>query len=166
MSDSKESQTKVLLVVEPGDADYVREVAAKEGVTAQEVDADNFLDPATISFIIIGAVGAVGTVTYLLERRKGGHVFDMRKDAPKPEYRSKDIEYGLIKIIAADGKVTIEVKEPRGLIGQVLDAVKGIITATVEATAKAVGDAAKAALEPVAGTNATVKTETTPEAAA
>ncbi len=100
---------------------------------------------------------AVGTVVYLLDKRKGGQVIDLRPGAPKPFYRTKEVEYGLVVIFATDGKVTVEVKEPRGLFGQVVDALKGILTdlgkSGVEAAAKAatelVGDAATVKVEPV-----------------
>lgn len=159
MTNTAESQTQALVVVDPDDVAFLKQLVSENGVTAQEVDQDNFLDPLTVSFILLGSTAAVGTVTYLLDRRKGGQVFDLRKDAPRAEYRSKDIQYGLVKIVSADGKVTVEVKEPRGLIGQVIDAIKGIITEVAGAGTKSVAEAVKGALAAVAGDQATVSTE-------
>jgi hypothetical protein len=52
------------------------------------------------------------------------------------------VVYGLVVIIATDGKVTVEVKEPKGMFGQVIDAIRGILSdaakTRVEQIAKAV----------------------------
>lgn len=160
MPDSQDpvEPTQALLVVDPEDREFVETIAAENGVQAAEVDQDGFLDPVTLSFVLLGSVAAIGTVTYLVDRRKGGQVFDLRPGAPRPQYRSKDIEYGLVLIIATDGKATVEVHEPRGMLGQVIDAIKDIVgqlgKAGIEQIGKsataAVGDTAKVAIETVA----------------
>ena len=151
MSEPDANQVREFVVVDKADRDALIELAKSEGVTATEIDEDDFVDPATASFILLGASAAVGTVVYLLEVRKGGQVFDNRPKAPRPEYRSKDIAYGYVKIVAPDGKVTVEVKEPKGLIGQVIDAVKEVLVETVGKPAQTVGEAVSSAVEAVAG---------------
>jgi hypothetical protein len=106
--------------------------------------------------IVIGAAAFIGGVAaYLAERRLGGQVIDLRDGAPKAHYRTKDVQYGLVVIHTADGKVTVEVHEPEGFFGQVinhvLEAVSGIVTKSITAVA----DAAKQA----AGERATVTAE-------
>jgi len=157
-SQDDDEQTQALLVVDPEDREFVEAAAAENGVRAAEVDQDGFLDPITLSFILLGSSAAIGTVTYLVDKRKGGQVFDLRPGAPRPQYRSKDIDYGLVLIIAVDGKATVEVHEPRGMLGQVIDAIKDIVVSLGKAgieqigqsATKAVGDKAKVAVEAVA----------------
>ena len=145
-------QTSELIVVDKGDRALVTQIFAENGVTATEVDQSDFLDPLTISFVILGTTAAVGLVEYLIDKAKGGTVIDMRTGAPSPQYRSKGLAYGVIQIIAVDGKVTVEVHEPKGLIGQVLDAVVQIVKGAAGGGAQAVAGTVKNAL---AGSQAT-----------
>jgi hypothetical protein len=142
--------------VSPEELEMLRaEVAAEPGAELEIISEEQGFAPLIIVAVIGGAGFVGGTIAYILDRRKGGQVIDLREGAKKREYRSKDVQYGLVLIYAADGKVTVEVKEPKGFFGQVikdvLDAVTGMVTKPVEAVA----DAAKKA----AGDKATVKTE-------
>ncbi len=83
-------------------------------------------EPITIA-ILVGSALAIGAVMHEFERRKGGQVIDLRPDAPKPAYRDKDLQYGLVMIRSADGTVRVEVHEPRGMLGQVLEAINGMV---------------------------------------
>lgn len=83
-------------------------------------------EPVTIAILVGGAL-AIGALMHEFERRKGGQVIDLRPDAPKPAYRDKDLQYGLVMIRSADGTVRVEVHEPRGMLGQVLDSINSLV---------------------------------------
>ena len=65
-SQDDDEQTQALLVVDPEDREFVEAAAAENGVRAAEVDQDGFLDPITLSFILLGSSAAIGTVNYLV----------------------------------------------------------------------------------------------------
>ena len=113
------------------------------------------IDPITIIAIVGGASFVGGTVSYILDRRKGGQVIDLREGADEREYRSKNVKYGLVVVYAADGKVTVDVHEPRGFFGQVIKDV-------IDALAGALGDAADSvadAVKPAVGEKGDVAVE-------
>jgi hypothetical protein len=110
--------------------EVVREASA-HGVQLEKLEERNLVDPASASVILIGTSLAVSTVLYLIEQRKGGQVFDLRPGAQRPAYRSPDITYGYVQIIATDGSVSVEVKEPKGMFGQVLDTLSLIVRESI-----------------------------------
>jgi hypothetical protein len=142
--------------VSPEELEIIKaEVAAHPGAELEIIDEGEGIAPLILIAIIGGAGFVGGMVTYIMDRRKGGQVIDLRESAEKREYRTKDVQFGFVVIYTADGKVTVEVKEPKGFFGQVIkdviDALAGIATKSVEAVA----DTAKQA----AGDRATVKSE-------
>jgi hypothetical protein len=108
------TESSAILVVDPEDLDYVREVAAEHGVEIEQMPVRGIEPVSTITLILLGGSLAVGTVVYLLDKAKGGQVIDLREGVQRKFYRTDDVAYGLVVIIASDGKVTVEVKEPRG----------------------------------------------------
>jgi hypothetical protein len=85
----------------------------------------------------------VSLVSHMIEEHKGGQVIDLRPNSPKPFYRTKDLIFGLVVILAEDGTVTVEVKEPRGTFGQVLEALKSLLVELAGASLKEVAPAAQ-----------------------
>src|SRR4051794_25535563 len=110
------------LVVYRDDLNELLAEAEANGVKVTVVKESGFLDPLSISVILLGGSAAVSTVMYWAEQRKGGQVLDLRPTAPKREYRSRDVVFGLVIIITVDGKVTVDVKEPKGAFGIVMAA--------------------------------------------
>jgi hypothetical protein len=157
---SGEDAAQEIVVIDTQDREYFEQIAAENGVSLEEIDESGFIDPITVSFIIIGAAAAISLVQFLIDKHKGGMVLDSRPGAPRPMYRSKDVDYGLVVIYAVDGKVEVQVKEPRGLFGQVIDALTSIIGKQMGSSA---GDLAKAAGKAV-GTDADVTVKTAPAA--
>ena len=115
------------VVIDAEDLDEARRIAADNGVETEQAEA-RFIDPGTVTLVLLGSSLAVATVVHLLEQHKGGQVIDQRPGAPNAMYRSKNVVYGLVVLVATDGTVTIEVKEPKGMFGQVIDAITGILT--------------------------------------
>ena len=117
-------------------------VAEEEGVELEVVKRD---ERGFAPVIVIALIG----------RRKGGQIIDLRDGAAEIARRDKGVVYGLIVIIAGDGKVTVDVKEPKGFFGavikDVLDALQGVV-------AKSIGSVADAATA-AAGDRGTVTTE-------
>ena len=145
-----EPEAEASVIVDRPDEERVRALAAEHGVEVERVQDEAFIEPVTATLVLFGASAAVATVSALVEQFKGGQVFDLRENAPRQAYRSKDVVYGLVEIIAADGTVTVEVREPRGMFGEVLDALRQTLLGLVnpssasvkEKAAEAVGGAA------------------------
>ena len=116
-----------VVVVDPGDVDYLREVASENAVEATPLPQAGFEPITTLTFALMGSAFAVATVLYLVDRRKGGQVIDLRPGATKSIYRSTEVVYGLVVIIALDGSVRIEVREPKGMFGAVNELVVGLV---------------------------------------
>jgi hypothetical protein len=149
------AKVQQLVIIDAEDLDEAKRIAADNGVELEEVPTDGFEPVTTITLLILGGSAAVGLVSYLLDKPKGGQVIDLRPGAPKAIYRSKDVVYGTVIIITADGKVEIEVKEPRGVFGEVIDALRGIVVEVGKAGVDAVASAAKAAVGDKATVSAT-----------
>jgi hypothetical protein len=129
------------VVIEADELPIVREIAAEHGVSVEEFRL-RAIEPVTaVTLVLFGTSFAVSTVLFLVDKIKGGQVIDLRPSAPKTIYRSKDLLYGLVLIIALDGSISVEVKEPRGMFGEVVDALKEILM-----------DAAQSGIDEIAGT--------------
>ena len=148
-----------IVVVDLEDLEYAREVAAEQGVQIEQMPTRGIEPVSTVTLVLLGGSLAVGTVIYLLDRAKGGQVIDLREGVQRKFYRTDNVAYGLVVIIASDGTVTVEVKEPRGLFGQVIDALtkatvdlgKARIDAVAAAANTAVGDSAIVSVQPATG---------------
>jgi hypothetical protein len=81
-----------------------------------------------VTLVLVGTAAAVGAVLHVLEQRKGGQVIDLRPGAPKAFYRTADVVYGLVVIVAVDGKVTVEIKEPDGMFGKVISTLPQLLS--------------------------------------
>lgn len=103
-----------------------KRIAADHGVRAEEVPRLGVEPVTTATLVIVGAAAAVATVSHLLDQRKGGQVVDLRPGAPRTIYRTPEVVYGTVVIVAEDGSATVEVKEPQGMFGQVVSALTEI----------------------------------------
>lgn len=118
--------TQAIIVVDKGDRDLVRRLAAENETKASEL-GDIGVEPiTTATFLLIGTVAAVATVAHLVEVHKGGQVIDLRPGVPEAIYRSKGVVYGLVIMIALNGTITVEVKEPKQMFGTVIEALQKI----------------------------------------
>lgn len=144
------------VVVEQDDLAHVRQLAADHDVVVEEVPSEGFEPVTTVALALFGGAAAVAAVVHLIERRKGGQVIDLRPGAPKLVYRTPELQFGLVLIQRVDGTISVEVKEPRGLFGQVLDTLRDVLgtiageglQAAQETVAAAVGEAARVTVTP------------------
>lgn len=150
-----ERRPDAIVVIDPDDREYALKVAQAEGVEVKEMEVVGIEPVLTITLAIFGTAAAVGAVAHLIEVHKGGQIIDLRPGAPKVAYRDKGVVYGTVIILATDGKVTVEVHEPKGLFGQVMDALTKVTVDVATAGIDAIGDAAKNAV----GDKADVKVE-------
>lgn len=137
-------ETEQIIVVDRSDLSEVRGIAAAYNVELIDIPASGLEPITTVAIILVGSALAVATVAYLIDKRKGGQVVDLRPGAPRSFYRSRDVMYGLVIIVALNGTATIEVKEPKGMFGIVLDALRGMTADLTEATIEAIAEVAKA----------------------
>lgn len=121
-------------------------VAGEPGL---ELEVAEEPEPGFAPLLIIGLVGAgtvvAGAVSYLAEVRRGGQVIDLR-EGHELARRDKGVVYGLVIIVATDGTVKVDVKEPKGYFAtvfkDVLEALQGTAAKTVEAALRAATAAA------------------------
>ncbi|HEX6355416.1 hypothetical protein [Actinophytocola sp.] len=120
-------QTRAVVVLDPSQVPAARTLAAEHGVEVEQVPRRGIEPIATVTLVLLGAAAAVGAVLHILEQRKGGQVIDLRPGAPKAFYRTSDVVYGTVVIVTADGKVTVEVKEPEGMFGKVISTLPELV---------------------------------------
>lgn len=123
------ARTQALVVLDPAELPAVHELAAAHGVELQEVPRRGIEPVTTVTLVLMGAATAVGALQHTLEQRKGGQVIDLRPGAPRAIYRTPDVVYGTVVVLAADGTVTVEVKEPDGMFGKVISALPNLLSA-------------------------------------
>lgn len=153
-----DNDTQDVLIVDNEDVDFVVRTGAEQGVSVQRADLRGVEPVLTTTLVLFGTATAVALVSGLVERHRGGQVIDLRPHTPKPIYRSRDVVFGLVVIYAVDGRVTVDVKEPAGMFGQVLDSLTAILGDLVGA---GVADVAATVTERISDA-ATVTTETGP----
>lgn len=133
-------------IVDVADLEAIEAFAESHGVQLEELPSRDLEPVTTVTLIVIGTALAVGAVTSFIERRKGGQMIDLRPGAPRVAYRDKNVTYGLVIVLLADGTVSVEVKQPKDMFVQVVEAVLksllelggGASVATVAAAVKAV----------------------------
>ena len=120
-------QTQMVIEVEPSELKLVDSLSLENGVQVERLAHEGLEPVTTVVLVLMGASLAVGQVVYLLEKRKGGQVFDLRPHADRQFYRTPDLQYGLVAIMAADGSLEVEVKEPKGMFGIVVESIVSIL---------------------------------------
>jgi hypothetical protein len=123
-----ESQIQSVVVLDPSQVPAARTLATAHGVEVEQVPRSGIEPLATVTLVLVGTAAAVGAVLHILDQRKGGQVIDLRPGAPKAFYRTPDVVYGTVVIVAVDGKVTVEVKEPDGMFGKVISALPQLLS--------------------------------------
>lgn len=141
-----------ITVVETEELYAIREIAASHGVDVQEIPSLELEPVTTVALLLIGSALAVGAVMRVIETRKGGQVIDLRPGSPKMLYRDKGVVYGLVIILARDGTIRVEVKEPKDMFGQVIEAVSRMVIEITKSPLDVIADAVATA----AGDKATV----------
>lgn len=155
MKETSDDDIEAAVVVPPEDVDRIRAIAEDHGVSV-EVQANHGFEPiSTITIILFGSVAALGAVQQIIDERKGGLVIDLRPGAPRREHRDRDVKYGLVLVYTADGYVRIEVHEPKGMFGAVVEAVRDVTIEVGKATVQAVNAGVRAAVGDRASTTST-----------
>ena len=139
----EETTENVFVSLGTEDLEYAKSVATKHGVTIEADTEDGLLDPGTLTVLLMGGSLAVSTVVYLLDKRRGGQIIDLRPNADPIARRDKGLQFGLVTLIAPDGQVLVTVKEPRGMYGQVLDTLRSTIVDLAGLPAPVVSDRVK-----------------------
>jgi hypothetical protein len=135
--------TEEVLMAPVSDIAYLREIAEHHGVEVVETKSTGVEPVSTIAVVLVGTVLAVSTVSRLLEERKGGQVIDMRPGANLAVFRSRDVQYGLIVVLAADGTVTVRGKDSQDKLSLLVECLSGLATQKIEAKTNAIVEAAR-----------------------
>src|SRR5262249_55399358 len=83
----------------------------------------------TVSLVLVGKAAAVAAVQHVLDQRRGGQVIDLAPDAPERFYRTTKVHYGMVIIIAVDGKVTVDIPQSDGVFSEVASALPQLLPA-------------------------------------
>lgn len=136
-------KTEAFIEIDAKEVDLI-EALAKENEVQYEFVQHEGLEPVTsVAVILWGSSLAVATVVYLLDRRKGGQVIDLRPHAKSSFYRSTDLQYGLVAIHAEDGELKVEVKEPKGMFGTVIESMANLVRQSAAPDAATLHDSIK-----------------------
>lgn len=150
------TDTRETVYVSPEERDELLALVARTGEVEVEEESEVEGFSALLAIVLVGAAAAVaGLVEHWMEKKKGGQVIDLRPGAAKELYRDEGLQYGLVVIYAADGKVTIEVKQPEqyftSIVKLAVDALQGIAEKSL--------DTVKAAVEAATGDKGDVTVE-------
>lgn len=115
------------LVVDPSDVPIVRDLASARGVVVKEYSERGIEPVSTTTLALVGTAAAISGLRQALERRKGGQMIDLRPGAEKLAYRTTDLEYGIVVIIAGDGKVTVKINKPDDVFEKVISALPKLL---------------------------------------
>lgn len=126
MTEQPGASTEEFLMVPTEDIEYLREIADRNGVDVSESEALGIEPVSTTAVALLGSALAISTVRRLLEERRGGQMIDLRPGASRAVYRSRDIQYGLIVVLAADGTVTVRATDSQDELALVMEALRGL----------------------------------------
>jgi hypothetical protein len=115
-----------------------REAAAEHRVETREMPATGMDPVSAVALLLIGSALGVSMVQRAIDARRGGQVIDLRPDAGRSFYRDRNVVYGLVVVIGADGSVTVEVKEPDGNFREIIDAVAKLTMSLTEISIEAI----------------------------
>ena len=134
---SKEISIQIALAAE--DLQAAQELARAAKLNLQVQPKSQFIDPLSIILIAGGAVAVVKFTADLIDRFHGGIIVDVRPSAKELIKRDKSVPYGWALVIAADGKVEINVHDaPK-------DAMERWVSEIVEGVLKNVKDVGESA---------------------
>lgn len=128
----------VVASVSPEDLPAAREAAAQHQVEIREMPATGIDPVSAVALLLIGSALGVSIVQRAIDARRGGQVIDLRPDAPRNFYRDREVVYGLVVVLGADGSVTVEVKEPNGNFREIIDAVAKLTASLAEISIEAI----------------------------
>jgi hypothetical protein len=144
MDSSDEALGEVVALIDAEDVLYLRELAGKYNLELRESKPLGIEPVSTIAIILLGSILAINAVGRLLEEHKGGQVVDLRPGRRKVLSRSRDVQYGLIVVLAKDGTVTLRSNNVADKTGAILGVLGELAKqrdgAGIDAIAKAAGD--------------------------
>lgn len=135
MPDQEVDTVRVWELVSPEERGEFVRIAAEQGVQLEEVDdgGPRELAPVAVIMIVVGASAAVSIALLLLNELRGGTYIDLRPGADPVVRRSRDLAFGQIVTILADGSGTkTEIAKPDGPLKESLTILSQVITGTVE----------------------------------
>jgi hypothetical protein len=144
--ESSHDQTEEVLRISVSDLGYLRDTAEEHQVEVAELKSTGIEPMSTVAVVLLGSVWAVNTVSRLLDERKGGQVVDMRPGANLAVFRSRDVQYGLIVVLAFDGTVTVRAKDSQEKLHAVIECLSGLAAKKIETKADTIAQAARGQL--------------------
>jgi hypothetical protein len=128
----------VVASVSTEDLPAAREAAAEHQVEIREMPATGIDPVSAVALLLIGSALGVAMVQRAIDARRGGQVIDLRAGATRNFYRDREVVYGLVVVLGADGSVTVEVKEPDGNFREIIDAVAKLTASLAEISIEAI----------------------------
>ncbi|WP_410675309.1 hypothetical protein [Amycolatopsis sp. cmx-4-68] len=124
---TKPTRATAVLAVDRSEVPVVRDLASAHGVVVEDVPQRGIEPVSLVTLLLVGPVVAIGSVRQLLEHRKGGQVIDLRPGAAKLAYRTADLQYGIVVIVAWDGKVTVRIDKPEDVFEKVVSSLPKLL---------------------------------------
>ena len=121
------ASTEEFLMVPTQDVEYLRDIADQNGVAVAESGSLGIEPVSTTAVALLGSSLAINTVRRLLEERRGGQMIDLRPGAGRAAYRSRDVQYGLIVVLTADGTVTVRATNSQDELALIIEALRGLV---------------------------------------
>ncbi|MVU82331.1 hypothetical protein GPX89_34490 [Nocardia sp. ET3-3] len=122
-----ESAASEVVSLDQSEVETIYVLASKYGVTIEELPRLGAEPVTLVTVILVGGSTAIACVLRALDQRRGGQVIDLRAGARKKFFRTPDVAFGTFVIIAADGSVTVRVKEPDRTLGKLLSTLPEIL---------------------------------------
>jgi hypothetical protein len=127
---------EAVAVADQEDLATIRGAADRLEVRIDENPSAGIEPVTTVTLLLLGSAAAVAAVQQVVDECRGGQVLDLRAEATRFAYRDRNLKYGLVVVRMPDGNVRIEVHEPRGALGQVLDALASVAAEVGKADAE------------------------------
>ena len=107
MDETTDRQVEEPLFVDDADQFEVDRIAKQYGVEVRRAAVKGMDTLSLMTVILAGSSLSVATVVRLIDEIRGGQIIDMRPKAKRRVYRSRDIQLGLIIVVADDGRVIL-----------------------------------------------------------
>jgi hypothetical protein len=138
-------EKSISIAIDQGDLEAVQELARKAKADLQVEPKSQILDPISIILIGGGVIAVTKFTTDLIDKYRGGIIVDVRPSAAHLVSRDKSVPFGWALVIAADGKINIDVKDaPKDALERwVSDIIQGVLKNAKDVAAsagKAFGD--------------------------
>jgi hypothetical protein len=142
---SMTQEKSIQIAIDQGDLEAFQTLARHHKVDLEVEPKPQILDPISIILIGGGVIAVTKFTVDLIDKYRGGIIVDLRPSAKRLVSRDKSVPAGWALVVAADGKINIDVKDaPKDALERwVSEIIQGVLKNAKDvaaAAAKAFGD--------------------------